>query len=180
MDGIVSLLDETYYKAVESIWAELDAVFGLRGIYFTPFPHFTYHVAEHYEINQIGPILERFAAGQTSFTVRTAGLGIFTSEHPTIYIPIVRTPELTRFHHTLWQVIGDAGLGVINYYRPHTWMPHITLAYGDTDNQKLPDIIRYLSSRDFYWEVTVHTVSLVYSTGTEHGLRSRLDYPLSS
>jgi 2'-5' RNA ligase len=180
MDGIVSLLDEEHYKWVEEIWAELDREFGLRGIYVTPFPHFTYHVAEHYEVEHIGSVLQRFAAAQAGFTVKTAGLGIFTGPNPVVQIPVVRTPELTGFHQALWREIGDSGLGVYNHYRPEDWVPHITLAYGDVDPVNLPHIIRFLSRRDFYWEIPVHTVSLVYSTGTEYGLRARLDYPLSS
>ena len=180
MDGIVSLLDEEHYQIVEQIWAELDNAFGLRGIYITPFPHFSYHVAEHYEIDQVGPLLERFAASQAGFTVKTAGLGIFTGERPVVYITVVRSPELTRFHQALWQEIGDAGAGVLDYYHPEGWMPHITLANGDLDHLNLPHIIRYLGERDFYWTIPVHTLSLVYSTGTEYGLRAKMDYALSS
>jgi hypothetical protein len=44
MHGVVSLLDAAHYQAVESLWAELAAC-GLRGVYVTPFPHFSYHVA---------------------------------------------------------------------------------------------------------------------------------------
>jgi 2'-5' RNA ligase len=97
-----------------------------------------------------------------------------------VYISVVRSPELTHFHEALWQEIGDAGLGVINYYRPDGWVPHITLAHGDVDNLSLPHIIRFLCTRDLNWDIPVHTVSLIYSTGTEYGLRSRLDYPLNS
>jgi hypothetical protein len=45
MHGVVSLLDAAHYQAVESLWAELAAACGLRGVYVTPFPHFSYHVA---------------------------------------------------------------------------------------------------------------------------------------
>lgn len=179
MDGIISILDDQHCKWVEELWAELDREFGLRGIYITPFPHFTYHVAEHYEVEQVGPILERFAAEQPGLNVTTAGLGIFTGPSPVVYIPVVRNPKLSRFHRTLWERLGDAGTGVINHYRPDDWMPHITLAYGDVDALNLPHIIRFLSKRDFYWEMPVRALSLVYSTGTEYGLRSRLDYPLT-
>ena len=134
MDGIVSLLDEEHYGWVEEIWAELDREFGLRGIYVTPFPHFTYHVAEHYEVEHIGAVLQRFAQGQHGFTVKTAGLGIFTGPSPVVYISLVRSPELARFHQALWQEIGDAGQGVFSHYRPEGWVPHTTLAYGDVDN----------------------------------------------
>ncbi len=178
MDGIVSLLDDEHLHWVEEIWAELDREFGLRGIYVTPFPHFTYHVAEHYEVEQVGPVLQRFAAAQPCFTAKTAGLGVFTGNNPVVYIPVVRSPQLSQFHRLLWDELGDVGLGVINHYRPDDWVPHVTLAYGDVDYLVLPHVIRFLSKRDFYWQIPVQALSLVYSTGTEYGLRSRLDYPL--
>ena len=180
MDGIISLLDDEHYHWVEEIWAGLDREFGLRGIYTTPFPHFTYHVAEHYEVDQIGPVLQRFASEQAGFSIHTAGLGIFTGASPVVYISVVRNPKLSLLHRALWDRLGDAGQGVINHYKPDDWVPHITLAYGDVDNTILPQIIKFLSKQDFYWEIPVHAISLFYSTGTQFGLRSRLDYALSS
>jgi 2'-5' RNA ligase len=179
MDGIVSLLDDEHYAWVEQMWSELDHKYGLRGIYVTPFPHFTYHVAEHYEVEQIEPALKRFASALQCFTVKTAGLGVFTGANPVVYIPVVRSPQLAEFHRKLWEQLGDAGLGVVNHYRPDDWVPHITLAYGDVDKRTLPRVIRLLSQRDFYWAIPVRAISLVYSTGTEYGLRSRRDYPLA-
>jgi 2'-5' RNA ligase len=179
MDGIVSLLDEEHYKWVEDAWSRLHEEFGLRGIYITPFPHFTYHVAEHYEVAQLEPVLQRFAARQPAFEVQTAGVGIFTGANPTVHIPLVRNPQLTQFHQALWQEIGATGSGVIEYYRPERWLPHITLAHGDVDNVNLPHIIRFLSGHDYYWNIPVNNLTLVYSTGTEHGLRARKDFPLA-
>jgi 2'-5' RNA ligase len=180
MDGIVSILGDEHGKWVQDIWAELDHEFGLRGIYVTPFPHITYHVAEHYEVEQIGALLKRFASEHTRFTVRTAGLGIFTGANPVVYIPVVRSPQLSRFHRLLWDELGDAGLGVNEHYQPEGWVPHVTLAIGDVDSVNLPHVIRHLAKLNLYWEFPVHALSLVYSTGTEYGLRSRLDFPLSS
>jgi 2'-5' RNA ligase len=180
MDGIVSILDDEHNKWVKEIWAGLDRHFGLRGIYVTPFPHFTYHVAEHYEVEEVNPVLKRFASEKAGFTVTTAGLGIFTGAHPVVYIAVVRSPELSHFHRMLWDELGDAGVGVIDRYKPEGWVPHITLAIGDVDAVNLPHIVKYLSKRDFYWEIPVNAYSLVYSTGTEYGLRARLDYSLSS
>jgi 2'-5' RNA ligase len=180
MDGIVSILDDEHNKQVTEIWAGLDGQFGLRGIYVTPFPHFTYHVAEHYEVAQIDTVLKRFASEHAGFTVKTAGLGVFTGAHPVVYISLVRSPELSQFHKMLWDELGDAGVGVYDHYKPEGWVPHITLAISDVDTVNLPHIMKFLSKRDFYWEIPVHAISLVYSTGTEYGLRARLDYALNN
>jgi hypothetical protein len=49
MEATVSLLDEEHYRLTVSLWSELESQFGLRGIHVTPFPHFSYHVAQEYD-----------------------------------------------------------------------------------------------------------------------------------
>lgn len=48
MHGVVSLLEDKYYRLIEDLWAELEKEFGVRGVYVTPYPHFSYQVASHY------------------------------------------------------------------------------------------------------------------------------------
>ena len=57
MHGIVSLLDEDHYRMVEDVWAGLEEALGVRGIFTTPFPHFSYHVADHYDVALLEPLL---------------------------------------------------------------------------------------------------------------------------
>src|SRR5437660_1432707 len=54
--GVVSLLEDTYYRQVEDLWAELEREFGVRGVYVTPYPHFSYQIASHYDIEVLEPI----------------------------------------------------------------------------------------------------------------------------
>ncbi len=178
MDGILSMLDEEHQHYVEGIWAQLDREFALHGIYASPFPHFTYQVAEHYEVEKVESALGRLAAAQPCFGIKTAGLGVFTGPNPVIYISVVRSLQLSQFHRVLWEQLGDTGQGVNNHYRPEDWVPHITLAYGDVDNSMVPHVIRFLSNQNFYWQMPVQALSLVYSTGTEYGLRNRREFPL--
>ena len=49
MHGLVSLLDSTHYTLVEEIWQELEIECGLKGIYITPMPHFSWQIAEDYD-----------------------------------------------------------------------------------------------------------------------------------
>ena len=45
MPGIVTLLDPAHCAQTEARWAELEQALGLRGVYVTPYPHFSYHAA---------------------------------------------------------------------------------------------------------------------------------------
>jgi 2'-5' RNA ligase len=93
-----------------------------------------------------------------------------------IYVPVVRTLELTRFHEALWPEISKAGFDIVDYYHPEQWMPHITIGMGDINKEKLGRIVQYLSERDFHWEITVDNFAFIYDTGTEQVLKSRFDF----
>ena len=175
MEGIVSLLDDKHYQLVEDLWAELAHEFGIRGVYVTPYPHFSYHVAAHYNVESLNPILERITSNITTFKVKTGGLGIFTGAVPVIYIPVVRSLELTQLHEVLWDEISPTASGTQEYYHPGQWMPHITIGFGDINKENLPSIVRWLSERDFNWEITVNNIAFIQDTGTEQVLKARFD-----
>lgn len=164
MHGVVSLLDNKHYQLVENLWAELAREFAVSGVYVTPYPHFSYQVARHYDVESLEPVLRRFAASKTSFQVRAGGLGIFTGPHPVLYIPVVRSPELTQFHEALWQEILSTGSGIEDYYHPSHWVPHITISVGDMNKDNLSQIVRVLAERDFNWEITVDNIALIYDS----------------
>ncbi len=172
MHGIVSLLDDKHYQLVENFWAELEREFAVRGVYITPYPHFSYQIAQGYNVVQLEPILQRFASSQAAFQVKTSGLGIFNGPRPVLYISVVRGPELTQFHQELWPEISTAGSGISDYYHPANWMPHVTIGFGDINKENLSHIVWSLAERDFSWEITVNNVALIYDTGTKQELRS--------
>jgi 2'-5' RNA ligase len=176
MHGIVSLLDGEHRGRVEALWSELEAALGLRGIQATPYPHFSYQVAEHYDLERLVPILGRLAQQRPAFKASTAGLGVFTGPQPVLFISLVRSPELGRFQASLWQAVAGATAGAVDYYAPANWVPHITLALGDLDHQNLPDAIRLLADRDLAWEIMVENIAVVCDAGNdEHEVRVRFE-----
>lgn len=164
MYGVVSLLDDQHYQLVEEIWAELDAQFGVRGVRATPYPHFSYHVAERYDTELLENVVREFAQRSAPFSVKTSGLGMFAGIQPVLYVPIVRSPELSDFHRALWAEINAYGVGIVNYYAPEQWLPHITLAQHDIEARTLPALVRQLNARDFSWEIRVDNLALIHNT----------------
>ena len=49
MHGLVSLLDPEHYQQVENLWNELEEECGLEGIKVTPYPHFSWLIAEDFD-----------------------------------------------------------------------------------------------------------------------------------
>lgn len=173
MHGIVSLLDREHYAQVEELWADLKRLFGVEGVYATPYPHFSYQVASYYNLDALEPALRQFAASHAAFQANTGSLGIFTGAAPVIYIGLPRGPKLAGFHQELWQALEQTGDGVQQYYHPNFWMPHITIGFRDITSDKLADITRYLGERDFSWQVNVDNLALIYDTGKGKELKQK-------
>src|SRR6266581_4237430 len=121
MHGIVSLLDNDHNQLIKELWADLEREFSVDGVYVTPYPHFSYHVAQAYDVDKIEIVLQRITSNITTFKVRTSGLGVFTVASPVLYIPVVRSQELTQLHEELWQETSTASSGVVEYYHPDQW-----------------------------------------------------------
>jgi 2'-5' RNA ligase len=103
-------------------------------------------------------------------------LGIFTGAQPVLFIPVVRSPEITLFHRTLWPEIFGVGSGIVAYYSAENWLPHITLAHRDIHPDNLPEIVRFLSKREFNWEIAVNNLSFIHDTGLQQELRFRFNF----
>ncbi len=177
MHGVVSLLDEQHYEQVEQLWSELESTFGVHDLRKTPFPHFSYHVAQHYDLNKLELILSSTAAAMQPFHVRTSGVALFTGEHPVLYVPVVRTSALSAYHRTIYEAVAQASAEDVGYYQPEQWVPHITLANGPALRPLLPDIMRLVSRRDFTWDVLVSNLALIYQTQTSSEVR--LQFPFT-
>lgn len=163
-DGVVSLLDAATSEKVEKLWAELAERFGLKGIYSTPFPHFSYHLARQYDLHQLEAAMQGIAQKQRPFQVNAWGLGIFTGKAPVLYVPIVRCDSLNRLHQQVWQEVAELSADANPYYYPDNWIPHISLALEDTDRDSIAEAARWLGDRIINWEITVSNLSFIQET----------------
>ncbi len=170
MQGIVSLLDEEHQHKVERIWAELSSSFGVRGVYITPFPHFSYHVAKQYDEQKLAAILALFAANTAPFSIRTSGLGIFTATNPILFIPIVRNLELSLLHTAICPEAESVAQGAVEYYNPAQWMPHITIGQSDITGDNLPAIVAWLNQQPLGWEIKISSIGTIYAKGSKQYL----------
>jgi 2'-5' RNA ligase len=164
MQGIVSLLDGEGRDRIEQLWEELRRDFGVRGIHSKRFPHFSYHVAEEYDLTKLRPGLEQLADATRQFSAHASGIGIFTRKEPVIYLPVVRSEYLQRIHSDVARVAEALARGINEYYAPHIWIPHITIAEGDVDILVLPEVVRRLGERNLRWEFPVTNLAVIRAT----------------
>jgi hypothetical protein len=161
MYGIVSELPEPYYQIVEDIWDQLERECGLRGIKAAPIPHFSWHVAQQYDIDRSSKIIERLASQISPLRVRTGGIAVFTGENPIIQIPLVRTKEMTNLHDRIWDGIQPAAIKMVTDFNSEHWIPHISLAYPDVNRDNLNCAMQFLAFRDFRWHFNINSISLI-------------------
>lgn len=173
MHGVICLLDETHHQLVQEIWAAMEAELGIKGEMVRPYPHFSYHVAEHYDLEVLEPVLKEFATLIAPFTVRTAGLGIFTGGLlPVLYVTVVRSPHLTRLQEILWPRLATGSAGIVEHYHPDQWVPHITLGQGGVNTENLPAVLRLLNRYQFEWTFTADNIAVLYNEGKEGDIQS--------
>lgn len=163
MHFLVSLLSDDYYSLVEDIWQELEDKFGLKGIKNTPFPHFTWQAAEDYDLKTLKELMKDCVRDLQPFVVKTAGLGIFFyGEFPIIYINIVKDPRLFAVHRKIFTHFKNVANRMWKFYSPESWMPHISIAYSDLSRENIGSVIKYLSFKNFRWEIEIDNLSFIY------------------
>lgn len=159
--GVVSVLDQHHYKIVENLWAEMRQRFGVGDPGIEAMPHFSYHVAENYNDERVAAVLREVAAVERPFTITTSGIGIFPAPTPIIYVPIVRTPDLTRLHAHLFAQLEPIAQESNPHYSPTSWFPHITLGHNDISLEKLGPISQWLHQQALNWTITIDNFYLL-------------------
>ena len=162
MEGLVSLLDKQHEARVRAIWRVLKEQFGVTALLqLVPIPHISYYVAEHIDVNQMQAPLHVIAQQASPFAARATGLGLFTHPHLVLYIPVVRSVALMALHGVLRPSFAAAAINPVRYYEADRWLPHITLAQGDLDHEKLAPALRWFQQKLIDWEITVDNVALI-------------------
>ncbi len=164
MAAVASLLDSTHSALVRGLWEELARRFDVKGVEISPLPHFTYAAARDFRVDELTAVVERLARGSRRLKVRAGGLGLFTGESATVHVPLVRTPELTRFQLAVWSAsMAVADKGILHYH-PAEWIPHVTVAVG-ADAATAAEIVRLLASRSFEWTLEIDNLAVIAGAG---------------
>lgn len=165
--GVCSVLPDEAAGKVLDLWAELDRELGLRAATISPLPHFSYQVARDYDLDVLAEVVEKVARGGRALRVQTAGLGVFAGPSPVLYVPIVRSPELARFQVAVWSACSVAATKLDQHYHPASWIPHVTLAAGDTTPASTAAAIERLADRDLSWDLELDNLSIIRGAGNK-------------
>lgn len=142
MFAIISELDPDASTIVNELWMKLCDACGLMAIYNMPLPHLTWMVAEDLDIQKSAPIIAQISENTAPLTLHTFGLGLFTGEKPILYLPTVKSIEMIKLHEAIWDQIYPFSDGQQLYYSPRLWVPHITLAIDELNEENLACAIK--------------------------------------
>lgn len=173
MRGVVSLLDDVTYSQVEGLWAELETRFDVRGVYVTPYPHFSYHIAPHYQTQLILEALAHISRTTAAFPVVTTGIAIFTGPSPVIYIPVAPSLALLTLHQAIYTAVQPFSQQASSYYTPNLWFPHIPVGFADITPRNLGPIVTWLNRQTFAWQITVNNLCFIDDRDGEQRLHTR-------
>lgn len=165
--AVASLLPEEASRRVTELRAELDRELELSGAAISPLPHFSYQVARDYDLEVLQDVVAKVAASVRPLRVQAAGLGVFTGPAPVLYVPIVRSPELARFQVAVWSAASVAAERLDQHYHPASWLPHVSLAFGDTTPAKVAAAVELLAERDLAWDLELDNLAIVKGAGNE-------------
>ncbi|NHJ86138.1 MAG: 2'-5' RNA ligase family protein, partial [Asgard group archaeon] len=139
------------------------------GISVTPFPHFSWQVAEDYKWDRLENELDKLAYEIPPFKISTAGLGIFTGESPVLFIGVVKTEQLIAIHKKITTQLSSLAIKPLQYYFPEHWVPHISLAYGDLKKNNIGKVIEWLAFEPLYMEINIDNIAFIFEPTGEVG-----------
>ena len=102
MYGIVTQIEGALGERIKGLWEDLASRYGADAVAGFNMPHFSYHIADDYDLEPAKALLDRVAASTPAFEVQTAGLGVLVHPGPLVFINVVRTPALSAVHAALW------------------------------------------------------------------------------
>lgn len=165
MVAIVSLLDAVHSEKVHQIILELEREFGLKGVQATSYPHITWLTANDGSLTDLKNALGKAAGICCRITAQAMGLGVFTGPKPVLYIPIIRSEAMNHFHGQLYEAVSEISQEIGHFYQADLWMPHISLALGDTTPELVAKAMVYLNNHAFCWEIDLDNLTLLTKNG---------------
>jgi hypothetical protein len=161
MASIVTLIDDPFRDAIENIWGELKAVFGLKQLRGSTAPCFTWHAAARYDHAALDAALVRVAAGAPPLQAATGQLALLRGAECLLYIPVLADDALLALHARIWDAAGAVARDARAAYAAATWAPHISIAIGPLSGPEVEDILPFLNTRDTAGRVPVTNLTAI-------------------
>ena len=169
MFALITVINGQPGKYISDLWTGLQESCGLDGQNSFMLPHFSWFGCEEIHCENLQIELARISSTIKPFSVKTAGLGVFTGPQPVLYIPIIRTQELSKAHTAVWEACLPYMQGPNYYYSPQNWMPHITLGFKKMTPEVIQCSLGRLTNIRFDFEIFADHYELACYDGQNLG-----------
>ena len=160
MHAIISEIDYQSSQKVSNIWQNLCESCGLEAIFNIPTPHFTWLIAQEFEIDAVDLKLSAIIDSCPKVKTHTFGFGVFSGRNPVLHLPMVKSLEMIHFHQKIWDQIQPFCRELNLYYSPKMWLPHITLALKDLNVSNILCAVDVLAGESLELSVTMTSLAI--------------------
>lgn len=167
---VASILDTTGTETNAVLWASIGRIFYETGAPLTILPHLSWHVAAHYDQDLLDEYLRRLARKIGPVPLNVAGVGVFSGKSPVIYLPITKTPVITRLHHLLWIELGAISTDVNPNYDPMVWIPHVSLSIGEVSRDVISKVITEMAYLSLDFQLIAANLAILYKDQSGSGV----------
>lgn len=164
MPGVITLLESEAAARVEALWDAIAREFGVPKGYPGAVPHFTYHLADSYDLPAALGVIETVAGYWAPFSVEASGFGVLPGDSPVVYVPVARSAELTALHVAIVGGMKAAGMANLPYYSDPYWLPHITIAQANVPTGALAPRLAWLAREPIAWRIPVSNLAVADQT----------------
>ena len=164
--AVVSPLDEPATERFLGVTRSIEAALPPETARIAQIPNVSYHLACEYQLDRLPRALRSIADRTSGVSSRTSGIGMFLGNDVVVYLPVVRSPELSAVHVR----VRDAARALVAapsdddaYYEPGSWTPHITLARIPRRPEVVSAVMSGLVPLNLAWDLTIRDLALIAS-----------------
>jgi hypothetical protein len=175
--AIASVMNNEENIKIHDIWDNLQSECHLNAVKISPIPHFSWYTYVNvHDQNELEHELCKWATMHAPIKLQVNGLGIFPGEKPVLYLPIVRNYILSMYHIDLIQKISPYVEGPASFYTSESWMPHVTLAIHDLNDENLNCAINQCLTHSLSFELYIDHVAILYLDEASFGLKRKFNF----
>lgn len=177
MYAIASVLNHEENIKIHDIWDDLQSECQLNAVKVSPIPHFSWftYVNVH-DQDELEHELCKWANTHAPIKLQVNGLGIFPGEKPVLYLPVIRNYKLSMYHIDLIQKISQYVEVPASFYASDLWIPHITLAIHDLNDENMDCAIKQCLKHSLSFDLFVDHIAILYLDETSFGLKRKFDF----
>ena len=156
---IVSVLENKPYKDVKKIWKLFEKKYGSVGVQIFSHPHVTFQGGKSDNLRELKKGFQEIASKMKPFEIGVSGIAHFDKK--VIYLKVEKTNSLIELNKLINQFLKSHCTGLLEYFTPENWIPHITLAIDDLTEENFEKAWNQLKHSKIKFKQKLHNICIV-------------------